>query len=423
MTRVLTVVCGVVVAASAIAAHGAEPARLNVERLIEEALANNPSLAVLRHRLEASEARIPQVRALNDPMIALELSNVPLSDFDFNSTPMSGKRLVLRQRLPYWGKRAARGEVAAREARVVEAGLRDREGAIVNLVKQAYLTLHFLDRSIDITEENRSLIRDFIRIAQTKYAVGRGLQQDVLKAQVSLSKLNVRLIGLRQRRDRAAAELNTTLNRQPQALLGRTAEVVTTPGVLDVGNLQETALANRPLLKGIRARANRWRAEEELAHRESRPDFDVSVGYTQRDFDGDPVAGSDFLSVGVQLNLPIFQGSMHHHHAMAARARMRAAEAEYEEKRQQVFLQIQQLFIDVTAHREEAALYKTAIIPQAEQALASAMAGYQVGKVDFLTLLDNQVTLFDFETAYYHHLTEYEKSLARLEAVVGKRLF
>jgi len=410
MTRVLRIACGFAVLVSASAAFGAEPGTLNVESLIEEALANNPGLDVLRHRLAATEALVPQAGALRDPMFKLNLSNVPLSDFDFDSSPMSGKQFVLTQRLPYWGKRAVREEVAARDVGVVEAGLQDREGVIVNVVKQAYFTLIFIDRSIELTEQNRSLLRDFIRIAQTKYAVGSGLQQDVLKAQVSLSSLNVRLIGLRQRRDRAAAELNTTLNRQPQALLGATGELVPTPFVLDVESLQETALESRPLLRGIRERGNRWRAVEKLAYSDShRPDFVVSFGYTQRGFDDDPVEGSDFLSLGVDV--------------VEARARLRATEAEYEEKRQQVFLRIQQFSIDIAAHGDEAALYKTAIIPQAEQALSSAMAGYRVDKVDFLTLLDNQVTLFDFEIAYHHHRTEYEKSLAKLEAEVGKRLF
>ncbi len=169
----------------------------------------------------------------------------------------------------------------------------------------------------------------------------------------------------------------------------------------------------------------------EIAHTEIRrqeaqhlPTLDLVASHGL-DQSGGRFGNTDIVtsSIGLQLNLPIFQGSMHHHHAMAARAQTRAAEAEFEVTRQQVFLQIQQLFIDARAHGEEAALYKTAIIPQAEQALVSAMAGYQVDKVDFLTLLDNQVTLFDFEIAYHHHLTEYEKSLARLEAVVGKRLF
>lgn len=422
MIGALKRICAAVVLAPA--AWGAGPATaLELEDLIEEALANNPSLAALRHRLAAAEARIPQAGALTDPMFKFELSNVPLSDFDFDSTPMSGKQFVVWQKLPYWGKRAAREEMAVHAAGAVAASLQDREGVIVNLVKQAYFTLAFLDRSIDITEKNRALLQDLIHIAQTKYAVGRGLQQDVLKAQVSLSSLDVRLIVLRQRRGRAEAQLNTALNRMPQAPVGATVQRPVTPFALDVESVQEAALQSRPMLSQIEERIGRWRAAEELARREQRPDFEVSFGYRQRDFDREPVAGSDFLSLGVALNLPIYQGRKQDQRVLEARAQIRAEEAEYDNTKQQILLQIQQLHIDIGAHREEAALFRTAMIPQADQSLTSAMAGYQVDKVDFLTLLNNQVTRFDFEIEYYRHLTEYERSLARLEAAVGKRLF
>ena len=396
---------------------------LNLQDLIEEALANNPGLAVLHHRLEAAEARIPQAGALMDPMFKFELSNVPLSDFDFDSTPMSGKQLMLSQKLPYWGKRADKERMAEHTAAAAEATYLDREGIIANMVKQAYFSLAFLDRAIAITEENEDLLEDFIRIAQTKYAVGKGLQQDVLKAQVSLSSLKDRLILLRQQRRRAEARLNTALNRLPQALVGPPGPVVQTPFDYRVEALQEMALEHRPRLQGIQENIQKWQVAEELARREYRPDFDLSIGYRQRDFARDPVEGSDFLSLGVTLNLPVYRGRKQGQQVLEARARRKAAEAEYETMKQQIFLQIQQLCIDIQTHREEAELFHTAIIPQADQSLTAAMAGYQVDKVDFLTLLDNQMSLFNFEIAYYRHLIEYEKSLAELEAVVGERLF
>ena len=100
-----------------------------------------------------------------------------------------------------------------------------------------------------------------------------------------------------------------------------------------------------------------------------------------------------------------------------------SVEAKLEAARQEIFLQLQKLSVDAEAHRAEAELFAAAIIPQANQSLTAAMAGYQVDKVDFLTLLDSNVKLFDFEIAYYRHLTAHEKTLAKLEAVVGKRLF
>ena len=416
-----------ILALALVAGLTAHPARaqdeLELPALIEEALANNPGLSVLRHRWAAEEARIPQAGALRDPMFKFELSNVPLSDFDFDSSPMSGKQLMLSQKLPYWGKRADRERMAEHTAAAAEASYLDREGIIVNQVKQAYFTLSFLDRAIGITGENEKLLEDFIRIAQTKYAVGKGLQQDVLKAQVSLSSLRDRLIALRRLRRHAEARLNTALNRLPQAPVGRPGPLVPTSFDYTVQDLQELALDHRPQLRGIQETVQKWEVAEQLAQREYRPDFDLSLGYRQRDFARDPVKGSDFFSVGVMMNLPVYQGRKQDQKVIEARLRRETAEAHYETARQQIFLQLQQLFVDIQTHAEEAELFRTAIIPQADQSLNAALAGYQVDKVDFLTLLDNQVKLFDFEIAYHRHLTEHEKSLAQLEAVVGRRLF
>jgi len=306
----------------------------------------------------------------------------------------------------------------------IEWAYQDRTGLIVNLVKQDYFNLAFIERSIEITKKNEQLLKDFVHIAEKKYEVGRGLQQDILKAQVTLSSLKDRLINLRRAQQKSKARLNTVLNRPPQTSIGKPSTLVPTFFSFEVDTLQTLTLANRPLLRGVQEKVQRWQAVERLAKLASRPDFDVSVGYRQRAFmPFDPVRGSDFLSVGVMLNLPIYQGSKQDQQVIEARARQREALADYEAKKQQLYNEVQQLYIDVRAYQEEVVLFRTAIIPQAKQALDVAIVAYQVDKVDFLTLLSNQVSLFNFEIDHFRYQIEYEKSLAELEAVVGKRLF
>lgn len=391
----------------------AATSELQLEALIEEALERNPELALLQERLAAERSRIPQAGALQDPRFKVDFSNVPLS----------GIQLTLSQQLPYWGKRNARERMAAHTAVAMEASYLDREGVIVNLVKQSYFTLAFLDKAIEITIENEALLRNFIRITQSKYAVGTGLQQDVLKAQVTLSSLKDGLIGLRRRRGHAEAELNTVLNQSPQRPLGPVEVRLPSPFVYKTDDLQRMALERRPALRQLQAQVAHWEAAEDLARADHRPDFDVSIGYRQRSIANDAVAGSDFISVAVAANLPVYAGRKQDHRSVEMRARRAAAEAEFEVRRQQVFLEIQKLAVDIEAHQEQTALFKTAIIPQAEQSLKAAIAGYQVDKVDFLTLLNNQVSLQNFEIGYFRHRMAYEKSLAQVEAIVGTRLF
>ena len=127
---------------------------------------------------------------------------------------------------------------------------------------------------------------------------------------IVIRSLKDRLINLRRAQQKSKARLNTVLNRPPQTSIGKPSTLVPTFFSFEVDTLQTLTLANRPLLRGVQEKVQRWQAVERLAKLASRPDFDVSVGYRQRPFMlFDPVRGSDFLSVGVMLNLPIYQGS------------------------------------------------------------------------------------------------------------------
>lgn len=395
---------------------------LDLDALIQEALENNPNLSVLRARLSAFEAKVPQAGALEDPSFRFEASNIPLSDFKLDSTPMSGNRFVVSQKFPLPGKHRARERAAQFASEAVAWQLRDRERAIANAVEQPFLSLAYLTRAIAITEKNRVLLRDLVRIARTKYAVGKGLQQDVLKAQVSLSELDAQLIGLRAEKKLAEARLNAVLNRSLQSPLGAPRDTIGLSQVrLDVDALHALADEARPSLHAMARWVAMWRANVEVARRDYWPDVMLNLGYRQRGFaPNDPVKGSDFISFGVGIQVPVFARRKQRQQIAEARANLREAEARKAAERQRIHYDIQRLVIEAIQHRESAELFRTATLPQAEQSLASALSGYRVDKVDFLILLDNHMTALNFEIAYYRHVIAHEKRVADLEAVVGR---
>lgn len=396
----------------------------DLEVLIDSALAKNPGLKVLSHRLAAFEARVPQAGALEDPVLALDLRNVPTGTLDFDSTQMSGKQLTVSQRIPLPGLLRAKERAAECAAGAAREVLADRTGAIVNLVKQEYFALAFLDRAVEVTEKNRSLLGDLVRIAQKKYVVGSGLQHDVLKAQVSLSALRDRLIRLNTERRLSEARLNRVLNRPMETAVPPPGDVTPTPFRLSVEDVQRLALAHRPLMNEILHTISGWTATEQAAQRSGRPDLTFRLGYLQRTHvEPDPVNGSDFLSFGVSMNLPIFNGRKRNNQVAEARANIRMAEARKEDVSREIQFRVQEICLKIDLYWKQAELFRSATLPQAQQSLESAMAGYQVDKVDFLTLLNNQVSLLKFEIEYYSHIIEREKELAELEAVVGRRLF
>lgn len=425
MTRALKI--GVLILVAGIANVGlggaavAEEEMLRLQPLIQEALAANPEIRAEGQRWDAARERPPQEGSLDDPMLGFEIENLPTHSFSFTREDMTMKKFSVSQALPFFGKLGLRSEVAQREANAIGLAYRDKRNEIVRRVKEVFYGLYAIDHSLEIVEKNRELLREFVKIAETKYSVGKGIQQDVLKAQVELSKLLDEQIRLEQSREAAGARLNAILNRPSQTPLGRTGEVSKAELPMDLTELQTRALENRPLLKGLQEEIERSKAANALARKRYFPDLTMSLGYAFRE-DSTIAKHSDFFSAGFSINIPLYFRTKQDRQVAETSALINSAKEQYQATRNEVFSMVKELVADIEKGHKLIDLIETGLIPQARLSLDSAVAGYQVGRVDFLTLLDSRLTLFNFEKEYYRTLGEHQISLARLEWVVGARL-
>jgi len=250
--------------------------------------------------------------------------------------------------------------------------------------------------------------------------VGQGAQQDVFKAQVEHSKMLDMRISLEQQRKSLQASLNALLYRPAETTVGAIPDVDIKPLMQSPEDLRTIAADNRPMFKSLNALIEKGAAGHKLAEKEYYPDFNVSFEYMQRErFEGSN--GDDMYSLGVTFNLPV---QRQRRHAMVAESssEITMATEELNVLKSSINAGISDLLAQLERRRKLAELYKTGIIPQAEQSLESATIGYRVNKVDFLSLLDNRMTLFNYERELYDSLADYQMKRAQLEALVGKEL-
>ena len=393
----------------------------DLSRLVQTALTNNPELKSSQARWEMFRNRIAQARSLDDPMLMLKIQNgLVNSPLNFRRDSMTQKVVGISQQLPFWGKRGLKEEMAAKDAESFRWQVEERKLELVRMVKETYYQIYFTDKSLEIVDKNIRILDDFITLAETKYSVGQGAQQDVFKSQVERSKLLDMKISLEQERRSLETALNALLFRPPETAVGRVPDFEIRPIPLSAGNLRETAFEKRPMIKSLQALIDKGEAGHKLARKEFYPDFNVSLEYMQRE----PAMGSDgsdMYGLGVTFNLPM---QRERRHAMVAEAdsEVRMAGEELNGLRNTIDSGISDLLAKLEKREKLINLYKTGIIPQAEQSLESATIGYRVNKVDFLTLLDSRVTLFNYERELYDSLADYQVKVAQLEALVGKSL-
>lgn len=430
-------------------ASSSKPAAvLDLDELISEALAANPDIEASQKKRDALWERPPQAKAWDDPRLEFGVRNVPADDADFTKIDMTMKEVALSQAIPMPGITSLREKIAIQEAKSADRMHDYTRLQITREVKKAYFELYLVNRHIGTAEKNKGLLRQFVEITQAKYAVGKGMQQDVLKAQVELSEFIERLIKFKQEKATIIAELNRLLARDDSApLLGQPVLQQHRISQSET-ELAEAAKAGNPGLLSLQEIIARNEADYKLAKKSYVPEITVAGAYGQREnghrskaspaivtnTDGtsnlvavqqldQDTKRSDIFSVAVGINVPIWFHSKQSKKVAETFHMIEQSKAEYRALANEIHYKIRDLMAKQVRETELIELYEHGIIPQATQSLNSAIAGYQVGSVDFLTLLDSQITLCNAELQVSTAQAQYQMNLADIETIVGKKLF
>lgn len=411
----ITAVALLFAAAAAAAQQDADAA---LRALVAEALEKNPEIRAARAEAEAARQRVSPAGALDDPMLEAGLVNVPTDTWRLNREDMTMRMLGLSQRLPFPGKRALRRELAEREAENAEHALRETANRVAREVKMAYLDLALAVESARLIRDNIVVLEQFLAIVESRYAVGQGAQADVFKAQAQLARMREELLRMEREQSVMQAELAKLLARDAAAPIAAPLPAPRAGG-LDPAALREAALARRPQLLALRNKVERSAAAIELARKEYGPDLDLRLQYGRRENMPDGTRRPDMMSFMVAINLPIWGGEKIDPRIAEARAMRDQAASMYRAQQNEVFAKLRQQVAIAEQNRRSLELYDAAILPQARLAVEAALAAYRVGRVDFLTLLDSQMNLFNFGIGRAAAVVNLAKALAEIELLTG----
>ncbi|MGE3511872.1 MAG: TolC family protein [Vicinamibacterales bacterium] len=393
-----------------------EGSPLTLDAALNEALQKNPTLIALRAQFEVARLRPAQERFLMPPTFEAQIWQWPINSLRPGEPTML--MFTAGQDIPGRGKRSARAAVLEREAAVTESEVAVRARDVVDEVKRVYADLFLARTHIDIHLASINLLRQFADISVAKYSTGLISQQDVLKAVVELSKLHDDLIMMDERARLAEAQLNTLLDRPPDAPIGPIGaphERVILPASTE---LQRIALEQHPELRHALLQRERAEAALTAARTEYKPDFFVGGGYFLMPRDRD----SWTASVGITWPAAPWARGRLDARAAEATADIQALHAQERAVENAIRFAVQEAYVRVQAAAQRAALLRTSIVPQSEQTLEVSRVAYQADRVEFLALIDNQRVLLDVQLAYYRAVSDLEQAIADLERAVGTDL-
>jgi outer membrane protein TolC len=388
-------------------------AMFHLADLLREARERNPEIRAAQKRWQAMQARIKPAGTLEDPQIGFQVMYAP---YPLRNAFNNERAIIISQMFEFPGKLGLMSGMAGREADMSAA---DYELVTLNVlteVKKTYFMLFHIDYDLEINRENRELMKQFIAIANVKYATGMGAQPDIIKAQTEYSMMFNDSLMRAQERNSMAAMLNALLDRP------RDSHVPVIHEHLDprhfsfaLDSLVQTAYANRPELKNMQAMADMYQLSGRLARREYFPNFMLS--YTHRQMP--EMQNWDAM---VSFNIPLYFWRKEKLRVQEAEANYQMADAGLQSMRNMVRAEVESAFYKVEQAGRSVRIFQNTVVPQAEQSLLASRAAYENNKVDFLMLLDSQRTLRDLKLAAHQALADFGTRLAELELAVGAEL-
>ena len=396
--------------------HAMDPAgpELSLAEVERIALNNNPEIRVAARRVAVVEAHVPAAGALDDASAMYRGWSVPLRrPWDYNAAQ---NMFMLSQTFAGRGKRGLRTSVAESDVAEAKAALEAVRLDIRIRARKAFYDLLRAQDGLRIHDQHVDIARQAVEAAKIKYAVGKVSQHDVLKAQVTLTRLAEHLIHFDQDAEIARARLNVLLDRDPVRPISIRGEYEVATVLPSAVTLQEVAVRSRPDLLQAQAVVEKSRKEQALAQKAYSPDLTVSAGYMLMP------AGSEFRNnymVEGSINLPWLNRRRHDAEISEAKAKVNEQDAEVAAMRNLAFGQIAEALVQARAAQKLANIYHDSLRPQAEATLHSTLIAYENDRTEFLDLIDSQMTVIDLDLAYFQALADFEARMADLEMAVG----
>jgi outer membrane protein TolC len=392
----------------------------DLKAFISEALEANPAIKEKVQMKTASKEAIRPAGALENPEVSLGIMNLPVNTWSFSQEDMTQAEVAISQKFPFPGKRRLRSEVAAEQNKADGFTLQDKINEIRSQVIQGYWNLSLAQASYDITQKNKVLWEQVVQVAETRYAVGRGMQAEVLQAQVELGNYLDRLFQWQQRQDSLRAEMNALRAKPAGTAIPRPQTLKPRPLTVKLENLFALA-ADQPQIQALQAQIAKQEKAVTLARKDFLPDFGVGVAYGFRE-NSATVARPDNFTATVSMSIPLWRNAKYKPKLREQEALKNAAQEARQSAWDKAAAAIKDRYVTLERLSQQIKLYGQGIVPQAHQASEASLAAYRSGTLDFASLTQNFIALYGAELKWQEYLKDFESTWAELEWLVGQEL-
>jgi outer membrane protein, heavy metal efflux system len=384
--------------------------------LLDEANRSNPDIQATRLGWQAATQVPSQVSTLPDPQVTLQHVSVgsPRPFAGYSNSDFAYVGFGISQDLPYPGKLKLRGEAAQQDAAISRNKVEAVRRSILQQVKEAYYQIAYVQQTLEVLDRNGKLLEQVEKIADGRYRVGEGSQQDILKSQLERTKLLREVAHHHELMNSQQALLRKLLNRPPSSRDISTEPLVETPLVYTSDELLAKVRTENPEVTSRQETVKKQSLQVEIARKDRYPDFSVQYMWQHT---AEPFR--DYYMLSVSARIPIYRRRKLNAEMTQAVEELNRSRREYESQIQTAYFDVRNQYLAAETASQMLKIYREGLIPQALAAYQSGLTSYQSGGVDFETLFSSFLDVLNFDGEYWKTLMEHETALARIEQITG----
>lgn len=387
--------------------------------LLDEAAHRNPDIAVALSAWQGSTEISSQVSTLPDPQVTVQQVAVgsPRPFAEFSNSEFAYLGFGVSQDIPWPGKLRLRAEAADRDAAVSKQKFEAVRRDVFEQISAAYFQIGYLQKTLSVLDRDQALLDQMEKIAEARYRLGQGIQQEVLKAQLEKTKVLNEIAHHHGLMDSQQAVLKKLLNQAPGGADITADEITEAPLNYTADELMARVRTENPDVLGQQEMVRKQSLGVEIARKDRYPDFNVQYmwQHTAEQF-------RDYYMLTFSARLPIYRKRKLDPELTQAVDELNRSQRDYESHVQQAFFDVRDQVISVDTASQMLKIYREGLIPQAMATFRAGLAAYQTGNQDFETLLSAFRDVLGFDEEYWKTLADRETALARIEQVAGVRI-
>jgi cobalt-zinc-cadmium efflux system outer membrane protein len=391
-----------------------------LNHIIDDALSHNQEIKSIKSLIKSIEAESEFVSSLPDPKVGIGILNLPVNSYRLDQEPMTQKQLFISQKFPWFGKLDLKTKQVMLKAHRLKALLQAKQLEISRNIADQYYNLEFYIYSLSINRQLQEILAQSVEVAETRYATGRGLQPDIFQGQVEISRLEEEKLRLQKMKQVAQSRILALMNQENSDLLEQSVDRIVFPDIqLDSKKIHLLAYHHNPMLKAKEAEIDQSKIGVKLAKKDSYPDFDVKLAYGQRDENQNGNDWSDFFSASVSMNIPVWKENRQDKKVTSRLAEKKSMEQSYQNLFAMLPHRIDAVISEIKNNRASYNIYTEKLISQTQEWALSALAAYEVGKIEFSTMINARMRVLRSQLQAKKILFDVYKNRAELEELVG----